>query len=222
MARRRRWLLSKRSAGSSRGSPRSAGLGPPHPPLLLPQTPIWRRPRYFTPVGSPISFLFCAIASATWNSLCCANSSFDNPTPCFAKQPGHLKIESSSCVSSRKMKKITIVFDLTRCIIRGPSSKTLFLNALIHGPASTTVFPLHDHLCRHSSYTLLQSAKQGGEDREKLLTEIHNMREELYDKVLHAQRTYNIPGRAGKNFSRLREELAMQVDPRPWDTTWYV
>ncbi|XBJ20885.1 uncharacterized protein LOC119349705 isoform X3 [Triticum dicoccoides] len=64
------------------------------------------------------------------------------------------------------------------------------------------------------------AAAKGGEDREKLLTEIHNMREELYDKVLHAQRTYNIPGRAGKNFSRLREELAMQVDPRPWDTTW--
>ncbi|KAM3413080.1 hypothetical protein ACQJBY_004318 [Aegilops geniculata] len=64
------------------------------------------------------------------------------------------------------------------------------------------------------------AAAKGGEDREKLLREIHNMREELYDKVLHTQRTYNTPGRAGKNFSRLHEELAMQVDPRPGDTTW--
>ncbi|KAM3300472.1 hypothetical protein ACQJBY_041474 [Aegilops geniculata] len=46
------------------------------------------------------------------------------------------------------------------------------------------------------------------------------MREELYDKVSHAERTYNIPGRAGKHISRLREELAVQVDPRPGDSTW--
>ncbi|XP_048552879.1 uncharacterized protein LOC125533172 [Triticum urartu] len=71
----------------------------------------------------------------------------------------------------------------------------------------------------NSSYALLQSAKQGREDREKLLREIHNMREELYDKVSHAERTYDIPGRAGKHISQLREELAVQVDPRPGDST---
>uniref|UniRef100_A0A453A0I1 Uncharacterized protein n=1 Tax=Aegilops tauschii subsp. strangulata TaxID=200361 RepID=A0A453A0I1_AEGTS len=101
VARRRRWLWRRRNAGSSRGCPRSTGLGPPHPPLLR----------------------------------------------------------------------------------------------------------------RNSSYALLQSAKQGCdcENREKLLREIHNMREELYDKVSHAERTYNIPGRAGKHISRLREELARQT-----------
>ncbi|KAM3413081.1 hypothetical protein ACQJBY_004318 [Aegilops geniculata] len=57
------------------------------------------------------------------------------------------------------------------------------------------------------------------EDREKLLREIHNMREELYDKVSHAERTYNIPGKAGRHISQLREELAVQVDPRPGDST---
>uniref|UniRef100_A0A452ZZV5 Uncharacterized protein n=1 Tax=Aegilops tauschii subsp. strangulata TaxID=200361 RepID=A0A452ZZV5_AEGTS len=46
------------------------------------------------------------------------------------------------------------------------------------------------------------------------------MREELYDKVSHAERTYSIPGRAGKHISRLHEELAVQVDPRPGDSTW--
>ncbi|XP_048559113.1 uncharacterized protein LOC125539652 [Triticum urartu] len=46
------------------------------------------------------------------------------------------------------------------------------------------------------------------------------MREELYDKVSHAERTYDIPGRAGKHISQLREELAVQVDPRPGDSTW--
>ncbi|KAM3413082.1 hypothetical protein ACQJBY_004319 [Aegilops geniculata] len=67
-----------------------------------------------------------------------------------------------------------------------------------------------------------KSAKQGCdcEDREKLLREIHNMREELYDKVSHAERTYNIPGKAGRHISQLREELAVQVDPRPGDSTW--
>ncbi|KAM3300473.1 hypothetical protein ACQJBY_041475 [Aegilops geniculata] len=63
-------------------------------------------------------------------------------------------------------------------------------------------------------------ATNGCEDREKLLTEIHNMREELYDKISYVERTYDIPGRAGKNISRLRDELATQVDPRPGDTTW--
>ncbi|XP_037473686.1 uncharacterized protein LOC119349705 isoform X1 [Triticum dicoccoides] len=65
-----------------------------------------------------------------------------------------------------------------------------------------------------------KSAKQGCEDREKLMREIHNMREELYDKVSYAERTYSIPGRAGKHINRLREELAVQVDPRPGDSTW--
>ncbi|KAF6992238.1 hypothetical protein CFC21_009251, partial [Triticum aestivum] len=60
----------------------------------------------------------------------------------------------------------------------------------------------------------------GYEDREKLLTEIHNMSEELYDKVSHAERIYNIPGREGKKISRLREELATQVGPRPGDDSW--
>ncbi|KAF6997790.1 hypothetical protein CFC21_013971 [Triticum aestivum] len=64
------------------------------------------------------------------------------------------------------------------------------------------------------------AATKGCEDREKLLREIHNMREELYDKVSHAERTYSIPGRAGKHISRLHEELAVQVDPRPGDSTW--
>uniref|UniRef100_N1QTE4 Uncharacterized protein n=1 Tax=Aegilops tauschii TaxID=37682 RepID=N1QTE4_AEGTA len=41
--------------------------------------------------------------------------------------------------------------------------------------------------------------------------------------VSHAERTYSIPGRAGKHISRLHEELAVQVDPRPGDSTcWYV
>ncbi|XP_037473687.1 uncharacterized protein LOC119349705 isoform X2 [Triticum dicoccoides] len=64
------------------------------------------------------------------------------------------------------------------------------------------------------------AAAKGCEDREKLLTEIHNMTEELYDKVSHAQRFYNIPGREGKNISRLHEELATQVGPRPGDDSW--
>ncbi|VAH23361.1 unnamed protein product [Triticum turgidum subsp. durum] len=66
------------------------------------------------------------------------------------------------------------------------------------------------------------AAGKGYEDREKLLTEIHNMSEELYDKVSHAERIYNIPGREGKKISRLREELATQVGPRPGDDSWYI
>ncbi|KAF6986591.1 hypothetical protein CFC21_004325 [Triticum aestivum] len=89
--------------------------------------------------------------------------------------------------------------------------------------AQRRLFPRLSQVHRVRSTTSSAAAAAKGcdcEDREKLLREIHNMREELYDKVSHAERTYDIPGRAGKHISQLREELAVQVDPRPGDSTW--
>ncbi|XBJ12892.1 hypothetical protein VPH35_017326 [Triticum aestivum] len=89
--------------------------------------------------------------------------------------------------------------------------------------AQRRLFPRLSQVDRARSTTSSTAAAAKGcdcENREKLLREIHNMREELYDKVSHAERTYNIPGRAGKHISRLREELAVQVDPRHGDSTW--
>ncbi|XBJ20898.1 hypothetical protein VPH35_011637 [Triticum aestivum] len=89
--------------------------------------------------------------------------------------------------------------------------------------AQRRLFPRLSQVARARSTTssaAVAADNNGYEDREKLLTEIHNMSEELYDKVSHAERIYNIPGREGKKISRLREELATQVGPRPGDDSW--
>uniref|UniRef100_A0ACD5TZQ0 Uncharacterized protein n=1 Tax=Avena sativa TaxID=4498 RepID=A0ACD5TZQ0_AVESA len=61
-----------------------------------------------------------------------------------------------------------------------------------------------------------------GDGQERILKEIHNMREQLYDLTSEAERTYEISGKAGREVARLRQELAAQVEPRSNDRTWRV
>jgi hypothetical protein len=71
---------------------------------------------------------------------------------------------------------------------------------------------------------MLAPAKQGleADGQERLLKEICNRREQLYDLTSEAETMYNIPGRAGQEVARLRQELAAQIEPRSNDRRWYV
>uniref|UniRef100_A0ACD5TDB0 Uncharacterized protein n=1 Tax=Avena sativa TaxID=4498 RepID=A0ACD5TDB0_AVESA len=58
--------------------------------------------------------------------------------------------------------------------------------------------------------------------REILLKEIHNRREQLYDLTETVEAMYDIPGRAGREVARLRQDLAAQVEPRSNDMVWRI
>uniref|UniRef100_A0ACD5TDB7 Uncharacterized protein n=1 Tax=Avena sativa TaxID=4498 RepID=A0ACD5TDB7_AVESA len=58
--------------------------------------------------------------------------------------------------------------------------------------------------------------------REILLKEIHNRREQLYDLTETVEALYDIPGRAGREVARLRQDLAAQVEPRSNDMVWRI
>ncbi|KQK04668.1 uncharacterized protein LOC100824495 [Brachypodium distachyon] len=58
------------------------------------------------------------------------------------------------------------------------------------------------------------------ERRLKLLAEIHYRGEELYDMISEANNIYNIPGRLGREMRLLRQDLSIQIDPRPNDSKW--
>jgi hypothetical protein len=71
---------------------------------------------------------------------------------------------------------------------------------------------------------MLAPAKQGleADGQERLLKEISYRREQLYDLTSQVGIMYDIPGRAGKQVARLRQELAAQIKPRSNDRRWYV
>jgi hypothetical protein len=71
---------------------------------------------------------------------------------------------------------------------------------------------------------MLAPAKQGleADGQERLLKEIRNRREQLYDLTSEAETMYNIPGTAGQEVAQLRRELAAQIEPRSNDRTWYL
>nr|XP_051221829.1 uncharacterized protein LOC127340087 [Lolium perenne] len=89
------------------------------------------------------------------------------------------------------------------------------------GEAQRRIFPRLFQVNRANSSTAAAEGLEA-DGQERLLKEICNRREQLYDLTSEAETMYNIPGRAGQEVARLRQELAAQIEPRSNDRRWRV
>ncbi|XP_047094017.1 uncharacterized protein LOC124706395 [Lolium rigidum] len=103
--------------------------------------------------------------------------------------------------------------------------------AVAVGEAQRGIFPRLFQVNRARSTTSSAAAASSNtaaakgleaDGQERLLKEISYRREQLYDLTLQVGTMYDIPGRAGKQVARLRQELAAQIEPRPNDRRWRV
>ncbi|XP_047085210.1 uncharacterized protein LOC124696539 [Lolium rigidum] len=99
------------------------------------------------------------------------------------------------------------------------------------GEAQHRIFPRLFQVNRATSTTSSATAANSNtaaakgleaDGQERLLKEIRNRREQLYDLTSEAQTMYNIPGTAGQEVAQLRRELAAQIEPRSNDRTWRI